>query len=104
MILTNITSPFKFYEEKDGYLCLKNVGEYCIFFDSSSNKCKIYEHRPRGCRLYPFVYDNGKCIIDRDCKNRENIKYIDKNTENKVKNFVKLLEKERESRLTNRKR
>ena len=32
-----------------------NQGFLCLFFDLSSNRCKIYERRPFECRLYPFL-------------------------------------------------
>lgn len=30
----------------------------CVFFDSKSRKCDIYEHRPRQCRTWPFWKSN----------------------------------------------
>ncbi len=41
---------------------------YCIFFDTKSNMCKIYDHRPEVCRKYPF-FDNGLKI--KSCKPKE---------------------------------
>ena len=32
----------------------KNNSSECIFWDSSSNGCSIYDSRPMDCRLYPF--------------------------------------------------
>jgi len=34
----------------------------CIFLDPETKKCRIYDHRPLACRLYPFVFvkqENG---------------------------------------------
>ncbi|MHA1298842.1 MAG: YkgJ family cysteine cluster protein [Candidatus Helarchaeota archaeon] len=98
-ITQTIKTKVKFYEEKDGYLILKNISGNCIFFDITKKNCKIYENRPQGCRFYPFIYNNGKCIVDVDCKNRKNIKKIDEKVCRQVKNFVDLLEKEREKRI-----
>ncbi len=30
----------------------------CVFFDSDSRKCQVYEHRPRQCRTWPFWNSN----------------------------------------------
>ncbi|BAA30805.1 YkgJ family cysteine cluster protein [Pyrococcus horikoshii] len=27
----------------------------CVFLDPETKKCRIYEHRPLACRLYPFA-------------------------------------------------
>lgn len=57
----------------DGFFQLKNINGYCIFFDSTTNLCKIYEVRPQGCRFYPLIYDSDKklCVFDRDCPTPE---------------------------------
>lgn len=101
-ILTKIKPKYEFYKEKDGFLYLLNHKNQCIFYNASDKRCTIHRYRPQGCRLYPFVYDNGKCVIDKDCKNRKNIKYIKKNKAKKVKKFIELLEKERNKRLSSR--
>ena len=49
----------KQYVKKVGYkyslIEKKNNNEYeCIFFDSKTNRCKIYEVRPTQCKTYPF--------------------------------------------------
>lgn len=58
---------------KDGFCELKNVDGFCYFYDIESKKCRIYEHRPEGCKYYPIIYDSRrkKCIIDRDCPSGE---------------------------------
>ncbi len=30
----------------------------CVFLDSETRKCKVYEHRPRQCRTWPFWNSN----------------------------------------------
>lgn len=49
----------EFAEFRGGVLRLKNVGGRCVFNDPETKLCKIYEHRPDGCRLYPLVYVDG---------------------------------------------
>ena len=46
---------------------LKNRSERCVFL--SEDGCKIYRHRPEGCRLYPLIYDEvlGKAVLDDLC-------------------------------------
>ncbi len=39
----------------------------CIFFDSKSKRCTIYEVRPKQCRTFPF-WDNFKKNIDEVVK------------------------------------
>lgn len=40
----------------------KSLNEYsngdCVFFDSKSRKCTVYETRPRQCRTWPFWDSN----------------------------------------------
>jgi len=47
---------------------LKNVDGHCVFLDSRSMRCTIYDNRPIGCRLYPLVYDDvDGAYIDKEC-------------------------------------
>jgi Fe-S-cluster containining protein len=56
-----------FFEERDGYIRLKNVDDQCIFL--KNGQCSIYMHRPTGCRLYPAIYDADTkiVILDKEC-------------------------------------
>lgn len=56
-----------FAVEKDGIYRLKNVDGHCVFYDTSTRRCKIYDIRPVGCRLYPLIYDGEKVDVDRTC-------------------------------------
>ncbi|HDM92694.1 MAG TPA: YkgJ family cysteine cluster protein [Candidatus Korarchaeota archaeon] len=60
--------PAEFAEFRDGALRLRNVGGRCYFLDPGG-KCRIYEHRPDGCRAYPVVVDarTGECVLDNLC-------------------------------------
>lgn len=102
-IKTQVTqSRQSFAYLRDGYLYLRNKGEYCVFLDPQTRRCTIYEIRPMGCRYYPVVYNPflKKCVIDEDCSNKENI------PSNKIgercpsiEKFILLLEEERNNRL-----
>jgi uncharacterized protein len=55
----------------DGFKILKNSSAgRCVFHDGS--KCTIYEHRPKGCKLYPVIYDEDQMLAvkDMDCPYR----------------------------------
>lgn len=42
---------------------LRNVGGKCYFLDENG-RCKIYDHRPLGCKAYPVIKTNGSCSPD----------------------------------------
>jgi len=77
-----------FIDYKDGIPRLKNVNGHCVFLDSETNMCKIYEYRPLGCRLYPLIYDVDRRMItvDRYCP-----KWIEVDEKMIEKHSVKLL-------------
>ncbi|MEZ0345281.1 MAG: YkgJ family cysteine cluster protein [Infirmifilum sp.] len=55
-------------ERRGGFLRLKNVDGRCVFYDEANGHCRIYEHRPLGCRLYPLVFDEDRgVVLDEDC-------------------------------------
>ena len=47
----------------DGLTRLRNVGDWCYFYDSEDKKCQVYEHRPLGCFIYPVIYSNDEGVI-----------------------------------------
>jgi len=65
----------------DGIYRLRNVNGKCFFLEG--RRCKIYEHRPLGCRIYPVVLDLEKgAVVDEFCPKRyevseEDIKRIE---------------------------
>ncbi len=54
---------------KDRFFQLKNTKDHCVFLDSFSKQCNIYENRPFGCRFYPLIYNfqQKRCTFDIDC-------------------------------------
>ena len=60
--------------DRDGLTKLRNVGEWCYFYDPEEKKCRVYEYKPLGCYLYPVVYavDEG-VVIDELCPRGETI-------------------------------
>lgn len=55
----------------DGFKILKNSpAGRCVFHDGK--QCTIYENRPKGCKLYPVIYDEDLKLAmkDIDCPYR----------------------------------
>ena len=93
----NILKKSEFvFKNKEGFFQLKNVKDHCVFLDSLSKKCKIYEQRPQGCRFYPLIFDfqQKDCIFDNDCP-RPHLFYQDKNILKKTcKDLSKFIKQE----------
>ena len=71
---------------------LRNVDGYCVFYSRADKKCKIYERRPIGCRLYPVVYlANEGVIVDELCPMGQTISEKELRTKGKI--LEKLLKK-----------
>jgi hypothetical protein len=43
-------------EELELYLSMVGEGGWCIHFDHNTRECKIYEQRPRFCRVKPDIF------------------------------------------------
>ncbi|MEM1517134.1 MAG: YkgJ family cysteine cluster protein [Thermofilum sp.] len=57
-----------FAVESGGFARLRNVDGYCYFYDKATGLCRVYEHRPLGCRLYPLVFDEVRgVLLDPEC-------------------------------------
>jgi len=57
---------------EDNFYRLKNINGHCFFFDEETTSCKIYKHRPIGCRIYPIIIIPSLKIItvDNECPAR----------------------------------
>jgi len=88
-------NPEFFVVEKNGWLHLKNRNGRCVFHDGT--KCLIYENRPKGCRLYPVIFDmDRKCaVLDNDCPHKDEFSISDK----KVKKLSEIILKIREEKV-----
>jgi Fe-S-cluster containining protein len=60
-----------FKVNKTGMRQLRNYNGKCIFH--TGKRCKIYNSRPTGCRLYPVVFNEleDNVILDSQCPFRE---------------------------------
>jgi len=72
---------------------LKNRFGRCVFLVEGG--CKIYPHRPEGCRLYPLAHDenSGKMVLDNLCPYRCEFK-AEKDDIQKLKSLLEGLGKE----------
>lgn len=61
----------EFYVEAEGERRLRNKEGLCWFL--SNGKCRIYENRPEGCRLYPLIlYEEENTVgLDSDCPHHD---------------------------------
>ena len=86
------SKKFFVHFDSEGYAKLRNHQGLCVFYDAEKQRCKVYEKRPLGCRLYPVIYDetNG-IVVDNLCQAGDNLN--EKEMEKKGKKVVKLLEK-----------
>src|SRR4030042_369483 len=79
------------FDEK-GYATLRNLQGHCVFYYAQKRRCKVYMHRPMGCRLYPIIFDEAEGIVaDNLCPAHE--RGSEKKKERKGKKVIKLLEK-----------
>lgn len=76
---------------KDYVPRLRNVGKWCFFYDTSTNRCRVYVDRPLGCCLYPAMYsiDDKVMVIDELCPMVETIS--EKELEEKERTLIDLL-------------
>jgi len=79
-------------QNNEGYVVLKNRKGHCVFFDVEQKRCKIYEDRPMGCRLYPIIFDDMKGIVaDTLCPAKN--KWTENRKSLRGKKVIKLLKK-----------
>jgi len=52
--------------DRQSYAKLKNRHGFCVFYDVEKHRCKVYKHRPSGCRVYPVIYSEEEGIIADD--------------------------------------
>jgi hypothetical protein len=78
----------EFTVEKQGFIFLKNINGHCFFLNPETMKCKIYDHRPTGCKFYPIIYSirEKTCLVDEDCPMSHTV------TGNEIKKHCKEIE------------
>jgi len=78
--------------DKKGYAKLRNRQGYCFFYDVEKQRCKAYQHRPLGCRLYPVIYsEEDGVIVDYLCPEKDSVSTSE--LERKGREVIKLLKR-----------
>jgi len=52
--------------DRHGFARLRNCFGFCVFYDVAKKRCRIYRHRPLGCRIYPVIYSEQEGIVVDD--------------------------------------
>jgi len=86
------------FQDNDGWIRLKNTDKFCFFHTGES--CSIYKHRPKGCQLYPIVYDLEKkeAFHDKECP-QPTFFPISKESKHQLFTLIDTLQKERKRRI-----
>jgi uncharacterized protein len=78
--------------DKKGYAKLCNHKGHCVFYDVEKRRCKVYHHRPLGCRLYPVIYsEEDGLIVDNLCPEKDSVST--RELEGKGREVIKLLKR-----------
>jgi Fe-S-cluster containining protein len=76
---------------RHGLSRLRNRNGHCVFFDIKRHYCKVYRHRPLGCRLYPIIYSEEEGIIVDDlCPTKNTVTH--RELERKGRKLIVLLQ------------
>jgi hypothetical protein len=84
------------YRDKNGFIRLKNRHGFCIFYDAEKRRCKIYRHRPLGCRIYPVIYSELEgIVVDGLCPMKNTISESELKTKGKkVMEIIRRIDRE----------
>jgi len=78
--------------DKEGFAKLRNHRDYCVFYEVEKRRCKVYRHRPSGCRIYPVMYSEGiGVIVDDVCPMKDTV--TEAELKKKGREVVKLLKR-----------
>ena len=78
--------------DRHGFARLRNRRGVCVFYDIGKCRCKIYRHRPVGCRIYPVMYSEQERVVVVDlCPMRRTVSKIE--LRRKGRKVVELLRK-----------
>ncbi|MFW6117845.1 MAG: YkgJ family cysteine cluster protein [Thermoproteota archaeon] len=78
--------------DRQGYIRLRNQGGFCFFYDVTKSRCKVYEHRPWGCRIYPVMYSEEEgVVLDDLCPMKDTVSKTE--IERKGKQVIELLQR-----------
>jgi len=64
--------------DRHGFARLRNRRGFCVFYDVAKHRCKIYEHRPLGCRIYPIICrEQEGIVVDDLCPMKNTVSEIE---------------------------
>jgi len=79
-------------QDRHGFIRLRNHHGFCVFYNVERCRCRIYKHRPLGCRIYPIMYSKQEGIIVDDlCAMMSTVSKIE--LKRKGKKLMKLLQR-----------
>jgi hypothetical protein len=79
-------------QDRHGFIRLRNRRGFCVFYDAEERRCRIYKHRPLGCRVYPVIYSEQEGIVLDDlCPMKSTVSKIELKVEGKK--LMKLLQR-----------
>jgi Fe-S-cluster containining protein len=85
--------------DRHGFARLKNRHGFCVFYDVEECRCRIYKHRPLGCRIYPVIYSEQAVVVDNLCPMRNTVSKTElKRKGKKVIELLQRIDKEATSR------
>jgi hypothetical protein len=53
-------------QDRHGFNRLRNHHGFCVFYDIERRRCRIYNQRPLGCRIYPVMFSKQEGLIVDD--------------------------------------
>jgi Fe-S-cluster containining protein len=75
-----------------GFAQLRNRKGYCVFHSDAGHRCRVYNVRPLGCRIYPVIYSEEEgVIVDYLCPQWDTVSR--KEVATKAKKLMALLKK-----------
>ncbi len=78
--------------DRYGFARIRNRHGFCVFYDAEKCRCKIYQSRPLGCRLYPVIFSGRDgAILDEICPTRHSVSK--KELERKGNKVIELLQR-----------
>ncbi len=82
-----------FTVEAEGETRLRNLAKSCFFL--KDDKCRIYDDRPEGCRIYPLIYDvnSHKFVYDTVCPHSAEFKAT-REDKDRLKSLIRRLDRE----------
>jgi Fe-S-cluster containining protein len=87
----------EFTVQAEGEVRLANVRGSCFFLENG--RCRVYEARPEGCRVYPVVYDERiyKFVLDPTCPHGAEFS-VTREDRDRLKRLLHRIDREMEKR------